>query len=269
MPMFEVLPGVSLHYVDEGEGDRPPLVLIPGWTFTTQVFVHQIERFSANRRVIAIDPRSHGLSTVTTTGNNYVTQGTDLRALIEHLSIEKPVLLGWSFGCLTAWEYVETHGPESVSGIVTVDLSPTPMTETPNTWREGSIGELAEGYQLLGTVAGQIDFVTGSAKEVMLQKDVSPETLEWLINQSLATPPWAAAAYFAAGMFSNYAETVQRIDGRIPALCFVAEHWSEVAKQTLAAITPAAEIEVKGGHMMFWEYADEFNDRLAQFLTKA
>ena len=30
----EVAPGVDIYYEDEGEG--PPLVLIPGWTFTTQ-----------------------------------------------------------------------------------------------------------------------------------------------------------------------------------------------------------------------------------------
>ena len=40
----EVAPGVDIYYEDEGEG--PPLVLIPGWTFTTRVFDHQIAAFS-------------------------------------------------------------------------------------------------------------------------------------------------------------------------------------------------------------------------------
>ena len=41
---LEVAPGVDIYYEDEGEG--PPLVLIPGWTFTTRVFDHQFAAFA-------------------------------------------------------------------------------------------------------------------------------------------------------------------------------------------------------------------------------
>ena len=57
---LEVDPGVAIYYEDEGEGT--PLVLVPGWTFTTKVFDRQFAAFSGRHRVISFDPRSQGRS---------------------------------------------------------------------------------------------------------------------------------------------------------------------------------------------------------------
>lgn len=83
---LEVEPGVELYYEDSGEG--PPLVLVPGWSFTTEVFTHQFAHFSKSHRVVSFDPRSQGRSTVTLHGNDYETQSTDLAKLIDHLELE-------------------------------------------------------------------------------------------------------------------------------------------------------------------------------------
>ena len=117
---LEVAPGIEIYYEAVGEG--PPLVLVPGWTFTTKVFEHQFARFSKTNRVISFDPRSQGRSTVTLEGNNYTTQGADLAKLLDHLDVKNPVLLGWSFGCLTTWQYVRDHGTEGIGGHVCIDL---------------------------------------------------------------------------------------------------------------------------------------------------
>ena len=73
---LEVEPGVELYYEDHGAGS--PLVFVPGWTFTTEVFVHQVEYFSGTHRVVSFDPRSQGRSTLTLQGNDYPTQSADL-----------------------------------------------------------------------------------------------------------------------------------------------------------------------------------------------
>ena len=39
----QVAPGVDLHYVEAGQG--PPIVFIPGWTLTTELFQAQLEAF--------------------------------------------------------------------------------------------------------------------------------------------------------------------------------------------------------------------------------
>lgn len=50
-----VAPGVELHILEKGEGK--PLVFIPGLTFSGEIFKNQLEYFSSEYRVIAIDPR--------------------------------------------------------------------------------------------------------------------------------------------------------------------------------------------------------------------
>jgi non-heme chloroperoxidase len=41
---LEVAPGVELYYEEHGAGS--PLVFAPGWTFTTEVFEHQVAHFA-------------------------------------------------------------------------------------------------------------------------------------------------------------------------------------------------------------------------------
>ncbi len=101
---FEIEPGVELYYEVSGKG--PPLVFVPGWTFSTEFFKHQITRFSKTHCVVSFDPRSQGRSSLTPQGNDYETQGADLCKLIDHLNLKEPVLVGWSAGSLTLWSAV-------------------------------------------------------------------------------------------------------------------------------------------------------------------
>ena len=112
---FEVEPGVELYYEDVGEG--PPLVFVPGWTFTTEFFTHQFAHFSKTHRVVSFDPRSQGRSTLTLQGNDYATQSADLCKLIDHLGLKAPVLVGSSAGCLTIWGFVRLRGTEPLKGV--------------------------------------------------------------------------------------------------------------------------------------------------------
>lgn len=71
-------------------------MFIPGLTFSGEIFKAQLEYFSGNYRVIAIDPRGQGLSAKTVDGNDYMTHGRDLAALMDGLGLDGAVLVGWS-----------------------------------------------------------------------------------------------------------------------------------------------------------------------------
>jgi len=262
---LEVAPGVDIYYEDVGEG--VPLVLIPGWTFTTRVFDHQFAAFSGSHRVISFDPRSHGRSTVTTDGNNYATQAADLAKLLEHLEVDKPVLVGWSTGSMTAWHYVRDHGTGGVRGLVAIDMPPLGMSEDQSDWVEGSIPELRGFFQAIQTPAGQRGVIVWYADNVMIEGEMSPEVTKWIVEQSLATPPLMAAHLLADASFGDYLEEAKAVDAEVPSLFVVAEHWSETAKKFLAKHCPRSRVEVCGGHMMFWEYPERFNDLLREFIA--
>jgi len=261
----EVAPGVDIYYEDEGEG--PALVLIPGWTFTTRVFDHQFAEFSKSHRVISFDPRSHGRSTVTSDGNNYATQATDLARLLEHLKVENPVILGWSAGALTAWHHIRNQGTNGIRGLVCVDMPPLGMSYDQSDWVEGAIPDLAGFFQGVQTSEGQRGVIIWYAENVMIEQDMSPELTAWIVEQALATPPLIAANLIAGVCFANYLEEAVKADAEIPSLFCVANHWAETAKPFLAKHCPNSRVEAFGGHMMFWEYPEKFNALLSEFLA--
>lgn len=261
----EVEPGVELFVQDVGEGD--PLVFVPGFTFTTEGFVKQVEYFSKSHRVIVIDPRSHGRSTVTVYGNDYVTHGTDLAKVLELLHVKNATLAGWSFGCLTVWEYIKQNGTENVKSLVLIDMPPKSLSTNEEDWVEGKLDDIAAIYNtFLRNPQGHREFITGYITQVMIQRELQEEELIWLVEQSLKTPYYIAGNLFASGMFSDYREVAKLASKSVPTLTVVAKHWAETAEVYLKTLTPETKIEVLGGHMMFWEHSEKFNQLLEQFL---
>lgn len=262
---LEVEPGVDIYYEDEGQGT--PLVFIPGWTFTTRVFDHQFAAFAGAHRVIAFDPRSHGRSTVTLEGNNHPGHAADLAKLLAHLEVKRPILVGWSTGAYTAWQYLKDHGAGGLAGLVAIDMPPLGMSEDKDDWVEGTIGELGGFVSACQTASGQRAAVTWYADNVMIRQDMSPELTAWVVEQSLRTPPIVAANLLACASFGNYLGEAKTADAELPQLFVVADHWADAARPWLGRHCPKSEVEVFGGHMMFWEYPDRFNARLADFVA--
>lgn len=262
---FEVEPGIELYYVDKGSG--LPILFVPGWTFTSEVFHHQIEHFAQSFRVIAVDPRSHGRSTITLHGNDYATHASDLAKLVKALDLKDVVLVGWSFGCLTNWGYVKREGTHRLKAIVAVDLSPTPLSVDPQDWVEGSLEEIMAIYgTYLHSPKGQREFVERYAREVMIQRTLSDEEVGWIVEQSTKTPYYIASALFASGMLTNHMEEAKQVDASLPSLYIIAEHWADVAVPFVKKHCPRANVHVLGGHMMFWEHPDRFNKILEEFI---
>jgi pimeloyl-ACP methyl ester carboxylesterase len=103
---------VELAFLDEGEGE--PIVLVhgfasnkeanwvaPGWVSTL---------VAAGRRVIALDDRGHGQSSKLHDPADYHTSrmADDVRALLDHLKIERADVMGYSMGArITAFLSLE------------------------------------------------------------------------------------------------------------------------------------------------------------------
>lgn len=263
---IEVDPGVELFVQDIGQGE--PIVFIPGFTFTTEVFSKQVNHFSKTNRVVVIDPRSHGRSTITTHGNDYVTHGTDLAKVLKQLDVQNANLVGWSFGCLTVWEYFKQFGAGNIQSAILVDMPPKSLSVNAEDWVEGALDGIAGIYNSsLINSQGQREFISSYITGVMVQRELEPEELNWLVEQSLKTPYYIAGNLFASGMFSDYRIEAQALSKSIPTLTVVAEHWDNIAVPYMKKLTPESQIEVLGGHMMFWEHAEKFNEILSEFLN--
>ncbi|WRP06302.1 alpha/beta hydrolase [Rossellomorea aquimaris] len=263
---IEVEPGIELFVQNTGSGE--PIVFIPGFTFTTEVFNEQVKHFSKTHRTIVIDPRSHGRSTMTVHGNDYVSHGTDLDKVLKQLKVENATLVGWSFGCLTVWEYIRQFGTDGIKSLVLIDMPPKSLSvQQDEDWVEGPLDDMAATYtNYLRNPKGQRDFISAYATGVMVQRDLKEEELDWIVEQSLKTPYYIAANLFSSGLFSDYRVEAAESSESVPTLYVVSEHWAEVATSSLRKLAPKASVEVLGGHLMFWEYSERFNEVVKGFL---
>ena len=89
----------------------------------------------------------------------------------------------------------------------------------------------------------------------MVQRELGPEELFWIVEQSLKTPTPIASALFASGMFSDDMAEAKLVDETLPALSIVAEHWADTAVSFMNKHCPNTKAAVLGGHMMFWEHS--------------
>ncbi|MEX2444319.1 MAG: alpha/beta hydrolase [Alkalispirochaeta sp.] len=261
----EVASGVELFYREAGSGQ--PLVLIPGWTFSSTIFEQQMEGLSDRYRVIAIDPRSQGRSTKAAVGNTYGVHGVDVGVFLEQMDISDAVLVGWSTGCLEVFATVRAHGVGRIKGFVGIDMSPKALSSTDGDWVEGSIEEIAEvATNMLGTVEGQKAFVESYATEVMVQRTLTPDELDWITADSLQTPAWVAQSLWGSAMLTDYLKEAAELDDARPTRYILAEHWAQTAQAFLQSHMPNTNTKVLGGHMMFWEHSEAFNALVAEFV---
>lgn len=260
-----VEPGVDIYYEEKGEG--PPLVIVPGWTCTSAMFKAQLDYFSKTHRVVIIDPRSQGRSTKTPHGNDFITHSADLAKVIKTLDLRDVSLVGWSFGCTETYGYVKQEGVDNLKCHVCIDMPPKALSSDPNEWTEGKIEDIASMYHGLLSPKGQRDMVAFFADNFWVERKLTPEEINWVVDELTQTPPLAAAQLMASGMYSNYLEEAKLLDKSVPTLNILAKHWAEKAEVYLKEHCPNSKTAVLGAHMMFWEYPEEFNKILEEFLN--
>jgi pimeloyl-ACP methyl ester carboxylesterase len=120
MPSFQN-DGVDIAYLDEGEGE--PLVLVHGFASTKEVnwlnpgWMTTLTR--AGRRAIALDNRGHGASAKLYDPAAYhsAVMAEDVRALLDHLGIQRAGVMGYSMGARIAAFLALAH-PERVRSVV-------------------------------------------------------------------------------------------------------------------------------------------------------
>jgi len=103
---------VEIAYLDEGKGE--PIVLVHGFASNKEVnwvlpgWFATLKR--AGRRAIALDNRGHGASSKLYNPSSYhsATMAEDVRALLDHLNIERADVMGYSMGArITAFLTVD------------------------------------------------------------------------------------------------------------------------------------------------------------------
>jgi pimeloyl-ACP methyl ester carboxylesterase len=264
--MVEVGDGVSLRVIEAGKpGDVPALVFIPGWSTGGDIWRHQIDMFATNHRVIAFDPRSQGESTKTTKGNTPEIRAQDLHTLLEHLGVQRPVLIGWSQGVQDVAAYVERYGTKDLAGIVLVDAAVS----------DGADGmvvrskETAEQFKMFAVYqAHQKEYLAGMMQAI-ISKPQSDGVIERLVSTGMKTPSDIGVGMLVTDMFGvNRTPAVKKIE--CPTLIIASAKSDELARQqTTANQIPHARFEKidDAAHAVFVDQPDRFDELLKSFVA--
>jgi pimeloyl-ACP methyl ester carboxylesterase len=121
---FVTVNGLRIHYVDWGNPNAKPLLLIHGLDRVARTFDHLATHFTSRFHVIAVDMRGHGDSDWDPGGRYLVEDhASDAEGLVRQLALRDITVWGNSTGGRVAQVLAGMH-PELVSRVISEDVGP-------------------------------------------------------------------------------------------------------------------------------------------------
>jgi pimeloyl-ACP methyl ester carboxylesterase len=275
METFVTNDGVRLSFRDTG-GTGTPLLMLPGWGQTQEMFRHQLTGLSDNRRVITVDFRGHGRSEKPRHGYRIARFAMDVVELLDHLELRQVDAFGWSMGASVWWSFIDHFGTGRLRRLVVVD-QPSVLAALP--WM--SDGERAESGALfeLTALAALTESLNGPDAEKILHAfarstysgDITPELWDFMVTEMRNTPAYAAVPLLFDHCVQDWRDVLPRID--VPSLVIGCEgsHVAPESQHYVGMQIPKARVhvfpaEVASSHFPFLQNPTAFNDVVAAFL---
>ena len=265
---------VRLNVVETGPPDGQPILFLHGWSQSHLCWKNQLESSLATKfRLVAFDLRGHGDSDKPADGyTDGRTWAGDVRAVIDALSLERPLLVGWSYGGLILNDYLRNPDHPDVGGVCYVGAATDLGVETTYeflgaTWN----GLLPSGTDSpAGTVFSNDGEEVAKAMRLFLRGcfATSPSLDDELLmlGFNLLCPSRVRAALLSRSICND--DVLAKVSA--PA-CVIHGAADEVIRvgtgRHIASTVTGAELLVYEdvGHAPFWEDPDRFNRDLDRF----
>ena len=127
------LRGLRFHYREWGNKGQS-VVLLHGLASSSHIWDLTAPLLTKEYRVLALDQRGHGKSDKPDDGYDFATMVADVQAFCRYSGLERPVVIGHSWGASVALEYAVAN-PDNVLGLVMVDGGFLEMSSR-MTWEE-------------------------------------------------------------------------------------------------------------------------------------
>jgi len=260
MPTLE-RPTVTVSYRDEGQGD-PALVFLHGWCDDSGSWGATLSEFSQGHRCLAPDMRGHGQSGQPRDHSYWPESlSNDVVAICEAAGVERPVLIGHSFGGFLA-ATVAQRFPGFARAIVVED-QPLDL--------RGFTGQMRTVEGVIRSPEHHMAF-RDQLFESMITSALGPADRDLISRSKLATPVEVGQALWAPLFDLTEAEIAARSDALIDALAAQPslvidgqpqpEYHALVARRAPSART----MVIPSGHWIHLEHAPEFRAALREFV---
>jgi pimeloyl-ACP methyl ester carboxylesterase len=234
---------IEMYYAIYGEGE--PLLLLHGGLGNANYFANQIPAFAEKYKVIAVDSRGHGRSTVTETPIGYALMASDVLALMDYLEIESAHVVGWSDGGIIGL-HIAINNPERLKKLVAYGAN-----YVPEGVRADTIGADATFNAYIEQAAA--DYVTLSP---------NPDGFEAFLTN--IGNMWATEPNFTQEEMSGITTPVLILDGWDEEAIFPAHNFE------MAELIPNAELTLipNTGHFAMFQMPETFNSIVLNYLSR-
>ena len=254
--------GAEIYYEERGSG--PVLLCIHGLWGSCRFFHPQLEFLSARYRVIAIDLRGHGRSSMTIANQTVSNYARDLDAFIKKLGLTAFVTVGWSMGAYVMWDHYLQFGVSGCRGLIVID-------QPPSDWRSPQIPAALLSMESLREWHYRVQTDRNNfMREVipmMFAKAPKDEDFRWMYDEMTRAPEAIAAAILVDQSLREYQDALWGYP--IPTLVCGGGH----SVQPRAGLELIVERVKNGrlvvfkdsGHCLFLEESKLFNTEVDQF----
>jgi non-heme chloroperoxidase len=261
--------GLRLHVTEWGKPDGPAVLFVHGWSQSQLCWARQLHSTRLQRlRMVTFDIRGHGMSEKPTDPEHYGDEqlwADDVAAVIEHLALHRPVLVGWSYGGFVIADYLRAYGEAGVAGIVLAGGA---------VLLNSTFDHIGPGFLENAPDACSPDLDTNTAAVLRFLRACTAEPLDdddWskALAWNMVVPPEVRGALIsrqidADDVLVSLSVPVLVAHGRADTIVLpsMAEH--------VLAVCPSAEASwyEAVGHLPFWEDAERFNRELDEFVTR-
>jgi non-heme chloroperoxidase len=262
--------GVRLHARDCGDPDGPAIVFVHGWSQCDLCWQAQLgSSLVARFRMVTFDLRGHGSSERPPAPGGYTDErlwADDLAAVLDQLAVERPVLVGWSYGGFVIGDYLRAHGDAAIAG---VDLVGGAVRLTPPAFEHIGPGFLENAP---GACVPDLATNIAAIQRFLRRSTVRPlpdELRDAALGWNMAVPPAVRGALIARridddDVLSRLTVPVLVTHGRQDEIVLpsMAEHVLDVCPTAVASWYDGV------GHMPFLEDAERFDRELAEFVER-
>ena len=195
--------GVELYYEQRGTG--PVLLFVHGMWGSCRFFGPQLESLSARYRVIAVDMRGHGRSSMILAGQTVPTYARDLHTFIAQLGLRDFVAVGWSMGAYVWWDYYLQFGIGGCCGLVVID-------QPPSDWRSPVIPDALLSFESLREwhyrVQTDRNVFIREVIPMMFAKAPEADALQWMYDEMTRAPEVIACAILIDQSMREYQDAL-------------------------------------------------------------
>jgi pimeloyl-ACP methyl ester carboxylesterase len=261
--------GVSLAVYDAGDLYGPTLLFLHGFSQCHLSWRRQFQSaLGLGFRLVAVDLRGHGYSDKPrgAYGDGRL-WADDLQAVISSLQLERPLLVGWSYGAMVVADYLRHYGQAHLSGIHFV----SPMVKSGS---EEAFALLAP--EMLGLIPGLFTHEEPACRStletfvsLLHHAPVSAQTRNLVLGYTQQVPAHVRESLGSRSVDND--DVLHRLT--LPVLVTHGLQDRIVLPDSshhLASVVPDAQVSFYPGvgHSPFWEDSRRFNRELAAFAAR-